>query len=257
MAPAASNMQSAISAWRTVIAPAPTAVPTLQVRDGVRMLNLIELGCVAHQDRLDNQSHLLAQSFAPFENAKIKAAGNASTTKNSRSIATGRGSIPPGWFAVRTSNRSTTAVTSPRRYRSTFCSRCDRSTREESPPFSSSGPYSGISASALLRIGSTRRLYSCFRVVLGCPTRENILRGGVNPIRGPLSQVEQARVDQTAVVPGSYGPPPCSDVAAFVHFGAAAVFFRRGKSGGGFPTCTAPCYLVGRQPHRAPIIFSP
>ena len=54
-----------------------------------------------------------------------------------------------------------------------------------------------------------------------------------------VSQVEQARVDQTAVVPGSYGPPPCSDIAAFVHFGAAAVFFRRGKSGGGFPTYTA------------------
>ena len=50
-----------------------------------------------------------------------------------------------------------------------------------------------------------------------------------------VSQLEQARVDQTAVVPGSYGPSPCPNVTALVQFGIAAFFFVAGSRGEGFP----------------------
>ena len=49
-----------------------------------------------------------------------------------------------------------------------------------------------------------------------------------------VSQLEQARVDQTAVVPGSYGPSPCPNVTALVQFGIAAFFFVAGSRGEGF-----------------------
>ena len=58
-----------------------------------------------------------------------------------------------------------------------------------------------------------------------------------------VSQLEQARVDQTAVVPGSYGPSPCPDVAALVHFGIAAFFFVAGSREPEFPR-TLPYYLA-------------
>ena len=56
-----------------------------------------------------------------------------------------------------------------------------------------------------------------------------------------VSQLEQARVDQTAVVPGSYGPSPCPNVAALVHFGIAAFFFVAGSREPEFPR-TLPYY---------------
>ena len=55
--------------------------------------------------------------------------------------------------------------------------------------------------------------------------------------------LEQARVDQTAVVPGSYGPSPCPNVTALVHFGIAAFFFVAGSREPEFPR-TLPYYLV-------------
>ena len=58
-----------------------------------------------------------------------------------------------------------------------------------------------------------------------------------------VSQLEQARVDQTAVVPGSYGPSPCPNVTALVHFGIAAFFFVAGSREPEFPR-TLPYYLV-------------
>ena len=63
-----------------------------------------------------------------------------------------------------------------------------------------------------------------------------------------VSQLEQARVDQTAVVPGSYGPSPCPNVTALVHFGIAAffVFFRRGKSGVGSRNSHVHCLTIWR-----------
>ena len=58
-----------------------------------------------------------------------------------------------------------------------------------------------------------------------------------------VSQLEQARVDQTAVVPGSYGPSPCPNVTALVHFGIAAFFFVAGSREPEFPR-TLPYYLA-------------
>ena len=59
-----------------------------------------------------------------------------------------------------------------------------------------------------------------------------------------VSQLEQARVDQTAVVPGSYGPSPCPNVTALVHFGIAAFFFVAGSRESEFPR-TLSYYLAG------------
>ena len=67
----------------------------------------------------------------------------------------------------------------------------------------------------------------------------NFYRGGViklNPGSGRRCiPLEQARVDQTAVVPGSYGPSPCPNVTALVQFGIVAFFFVAGSRGEGFP----------------------
>ena len=82
---------------------------------------------------------------------------------------------------------------------------------------------------------------------LGISVLEETTEGGsLNLIldRGAaVSQLEQARVDQTAVVPGSYGPSPCPNVTALVHFGIAAFFFVAGSREPEFPR-TLPYYLA-------------
>ena len=75
-------------------------------------------------------------------------------------------------------------------------------------------------------------------VTIVSSSRRNYRGGQLNLILdlvAAVSQLEQARVDQTAVVPGSYGPSPCPNVTALVHFGIAAFFFVAGSRGEGFP----------------------
>ena len=83
-------------------------------------------------------------------------------------------------------------------------------------------------------------------VTIVSSSRRNYRGGQLNLILdlvAAVSQLEQARVDQTAVVPGSYGPSPCPNVTALVHFGIAAFFFVAGSREPEFPR-TLPYYLV-------------
>ena len=98
------------------------------------------------------------------------------------------------------------------------------------------------------RISLLSGFLKCFSESVSATSKEFLLqRGGqlnvILDLGAAVSQLEQARVDQTAVVPGSYGPSPCPDVAALVHFGIAAFFFVAGSREPEFPR-TLPYYLV-------------